>query len=154
MCGVTKRHNRIAGSVYRAVANHLKGGPCDAYMSDVKVKLRVNRDTHVYYPDVMVVCDRDPQEDRYVANPKLIVEVLSTSTAGVDCHEKRVAYREIAALEEYVIVAQEGIEVTVYRRAEAWQPRVVASLDATIELVSIGLELPLARIYEEARMQE
>lgn len=152
MTGVTKRHNRIAGNFYHAFAMHLKGGPCDAYMSDVKVKLQVNRDTHVYYPDVMVVCDRDPNEDRYVADPKLIVEVLSTSTAGVDRHEKRIAYREIAALEEYVIAAQESIEVTVYRRADEWRPVILESCDAIIELTSIGLTLQLAQIYEREAM--
>lgn len=127
MTGVTKRHNRIAGRLYLAFVNHLKGGSCDAYVSDARVKLQVNCDIHVYYPDVMVVCDRDSNEDRYVANPKLIVEVLSTSTAGIDRHEKRVADRGITALEEYVIVAQ---AMTV------------------LELRSIGLGIPAARIYE------
>lgn len=148
MTGVTKRHNRIAGNVFCAFVTHLRGGTCNTYMSDVKVKLRVNRDTHAYYPDVMVACDRDPDEDRYVADPKLIVEVLSTSTAGVDRHEKRVAYREIAALEEYVIVAQESIEVTVFRRAGNWRPVVLDSIESTLELHSIVLRLPLGQIYE------
>ena len=152
MTGATKLHNRIAGRIYHALATHLKGGPCDAYISDVRVKLRVNRDTHVYYPDVMVVCGRDPDEDRYVANPKLIVEVLSTSTAGVDRHEKRVAHREIAALEEYVIVAQDTIEVTVLRREEKWEAEVLGSPESILELRSIGLSLPLARIYEGERL--
>ena len=148
MSGVTKRHNRIAGRFYHAFAGHLRGGPCDAYMSDVKVRLQVNRDAHVYYPDVMVVCGREANEDRYVANPKLIVEVLSTSTAGVDRHEKRIAYREIAALEEYVIVVQNAIEVTVFRRGENWAPVALDTLESAVELRSIALTLPLAQIYE------
>jgi Uma2 family endonuclease len=152
MNGVTRRHNRIAGRIYRAFASHLEGGPCEAYISEVKVRLQVNRDTHAYYPDVMVVCDRDPKENRYVADPRLIVEVLSPSTAGVDRHEKRVAYREIATLEEYVIVAQETIEVTVFRREESWAPMTLDTLESAVELRSIGLSLSLAQIYEgEAR---
>jgi Uma2 family endonuclease len=154
MTGVTKRHNRIAGRFYHAFAGHLRGGPCDAYMSDVMVKLQVNRDTHAYYPDVMVVCDRDPNEDLYVADPKLIVEVLSTSTAGVDRHEKRIAYREITALEEYVIVAQAAIEVTVFRREESWDPQVLEGPDSILELRSLGLQLPLAQIYEGETMSD
>lgn len=148
MTGVTKRHNRIAGNVYQAFASHLRSGPCDAYISDVKVKVQVNRDTYAYYPDVMVVCGRDPGDDRYVATPKLIVEVLSPTTTGVDRHEKRIAYREIPALEEYVLVAQEGMEVTVLRRSESWLPVALRAADSILELRSIGLELPLARIYE------
>jgi len=146
--GATKRHNRIAGRLYSALTNHLKGGPCEAYISDVKVKLRVNRDIHVYYPDVMVVCDRDPLEDRYVADPKLIVEVLSDCTAGVDRHEKRIAYREIPALEEYIILAQDAIAGTVFRRQQSWVPLALDGGESVLELRSIGLRLPLARIYE------
>lgn len=148
MSGVTKRHNRIAGRIYRSCADHLGDGPCDAYMSDVKVKLQVNRDAYVYYPDVMVACDRRPQEDRYVANPKLIIEVLSDSIAGVDRHEKRIAYREIPALEEYVVIAQDAVEVTVFRREENWKPLVLESAESILELRSIGLRVPLAQIYK------
>ncbi|HEX5458624.1 MAG TPA: hypothetical protein VFX20_01505 [Steroidobacteraceae bacterium] len=61
---------------------------------------------------------------------------------------KRIACREIPTLEEYVIVAQESVEVTIYRRSEYWLPRVLGSLDASIELVSIGPTLPLAKIYD------
>jgi Uma2 family endonuclease len=148
MSGVTKLHNRIAGRFYNAFTGHLKGRPCEPFIGDVKVKFEVNRDTYVYYPDVMVVCDRNQQEDRYVADPKLIVEVLSPSTAGVDRHEKRINYRWIQALEEYVIVAQEMTSVTIFRRLESWQPVVIESLDAILELRSIGLAVPLAQIYK------
>ena len=151
MTGVTKEHNRIAGRFYLALAHHLQGGPCEPFISDVKVKLQVNRDNYVYYPDVMVVCGRETDDDRYVADPKLIVEVLSASTAGVDRHEKRMNYRWISALEEYVVVAQEGVEVTIFRRAAEWEPVVLESLDATLELRSVDLHLPLAQIYEGER---
>lgn len=148
MCGVTPRHNRIAGGIHAAFRDHLRGGPCEAYISDVAVKLRMSRDDYAYYPDVMVVCGREKtEEERFFTDPKLIVEVLSPSTASVDRHEKRIAYRRIAALEEYVIVAQQAIEVTVFRREESWEPVVLESLDSILELRSIGLLLPLADIY-------
>jgi Uma2 family endonuclease len=147
MCGVTPRHNRIASRLHGAFRDHLKGGPCESYMSDVAVKLRMSRDDYAYYPDVMVVCGREKEEARFFTDPKLIVEVLSPSTAGVDRHEKRIAYRRIAALEEYVIVAQDAIEATVFRREGDWEPVVLESLDSTLELRSIGLQLALANVY-------
>ncbi len=149
MSGVSRRHNRIAGRLCRAFEDHLKGGPCEVYTSDVMVKLRVSRDDYVYYPDVMVVCDRGRPEERFVTDPKLIVEVLSPSTEYVDRGEKRYNYRRIAALEEYVVVAQAAPQVTVYRRAEGWKPAVLDSREATLELRSIGLSLPLGRVYED-----
>ena len=148
MCGVTPRHNRIASRLHGAFRDHLKGGPCESYISEVAVKLRMSRDDYAYYPDVMVVCGREKEEERFFTDPKLIVEVLSPSTASVDRHEKRIAYRGIPALEEYVVVAQESVEVTIFRRTEEWQPIILESLDAILELRSIDLRLPLARIYE------
>ena len=148
MSGVSRRHNRIVRRLCEALGNHLAGGPCEVHFADVQVKLRVNRDDYVYYPDVMVVCDRGRDEDRFVTNPKLIIEVLSQSTEGVDRHEKRCNYRWISALEEYVIVAQKAAEVTVFRRREDWRPAALDSVDASLELRSIGLTVPLAQIYE------
>lgn len=152
MCGVTPRHNRIAGRLHRAFQDRLKGGPCESYISDVGVKLRMSRDDYGYYPDVMVVCGREEEGQLFFTNPKLIVEVLSPSTASIDRHEKRIAYRRIPDLEEYVIVAQKAVEVTAFRREDAWEPVALESLESVLELRSIGLTLPLSRIYEEERM--
>lgn len=149
MCGVTPRHNRIASRLHGAFRDHLKGGPCESYMSDVAVKLRMSRDDYAYYPDVMVVCGREKREERFFTDPKLIVEVLSPSTASVDRHEKHIAYRRIPAVEEYVIVAQDAIEVTAFRRKEGWEPAALGSLDSVLELRSIDLRMPLARVYED-----
>jgi len=149
MSGATPRHNRLAGQFYEAFRAHLKGGPCRTYMGDVQVKLRISRDDYVYYPDVMVMCRREKEGERFFTDPKLIVEVLSPATASVDRHEKRIAYRRIATLEEYVIVAQDAVEVTAFRREEDWEPVVLGSLDSVLELRSIDLRVPLARVYED-----
>lgn len=154
MSGATPRHNRLAGRVYEALRAHLRGGPCEPYMGDVQVKLRISRDDYLFYPDVMVVCGREQGNERFFTDPKLIVEVLSPSTAGIDRHEKRIAYRRIASLEEYVIVAQESIEVTSHRRTEDWEPAVLDGLESILDLRCVGLSLPLAQIYEGEVMAE
>jgi Uma2 family endonuclease len=119
-----------------------------SYIAEVAVKLRMGRDDYAYYPDVMVVCGREKAQERFFTDPELIVEVLSPSTTSVDRHEKRIAYRRIAALEEYVIVAQDAIEVTAWRREESWEPAALESLDSALEFRSLGLCVPLAHIYE------
>jgi Uma2 family endonuclease len=117
-------------------------------MSDFKVRLEVNREDIFYYPDVRVACGRDGVERYFLRQPALIVEVLSPSTENIDRREKLLNYPQIESLEDYVLVAQETREVTLHRRAEGWAPRVVTAADAVVELRSIGLTLPLARIYE------
>jgi Uma2 family endonuclease len=66
-----------------ALFNHLRRGPCNVHMSDVKVRLEVNREAIFYYPDIMVACVRDGVETYYLRYPKLIVELLSESTEAI-----------------------------------------------------------------------
>jgi Uma2 family endonuclease len=148
MAGSSEAHNTIAGNAFAAFHAHLRGGPGKAFMSDFKVRLEINREDIFYYPDVMVACGRDGVERCFLRQPALIVEVLSPSTENIDRREKLLNYPQIASLEDYVLVAQETREVTLHRRAEGWAPRVVTAADAVVELRSIGLTLPLARIYE------
>ena len=74
--------------------------------------------------------------------------MLSKSTERLDSREKKWNYRTIETLEEYVMVAQDRVEVTVIRRANNWQPEVLTQLTQTVEIKSLGLPLSAAAIYE------
>lgn len=148
MTGATKRHNVICLNVGSAFLAHLRGGPCRAYVESVKVRLTVKRDEILYYPDVLVACGPQDLNEVFLTDPKLIVEVLSPSTARVDRREKALNYREIPTFEEYVLIDQHKSEVTVYRRGDDWRPQVLTRPDAEVQLHSIAFALPLGRIYE------
>jgi len=138
----------LALSVMYLVAHaHLRGGPCNAFMANLKVHLKVDRNEFFYYPDVLVACGLGP-ENRYCANPRLVVEVLSPSTQSVDRREKALNYRHIPTLEEYVLIAQRAPQVTIQRRSEQWASLILSSLEETAEFRSIDLSLPLKRVYE------
>jgi Uma2 family endonuclease len=72
---------------------------------DIKVRLK---EADCYYPDVVVTCD--PQDvmgaEDYIHSPKLVIEVLSKSTAKFDRGEKFTDYQTCPKLEEYVLVSQ------------------------------------------------
>ena len=148
MAGPSKRHNRIALNLAAAFHGHVRGGPCDAYISDVKLRLKVEHDDVFYYPDVMVACQREDASEYYLQLPKLIIEVLSPSTEKIDRREKALNYRQIATLEEYVLIVQNRPHLEIQRRADGWRPTLITSPDAPAEFHSIGLSLPLAQIYE------
>lgn len=148
MAGATKRHNVISLNVASALLAHLRGGPCRAYVENVKVRLTVERDEIFYYPDVTVARGPQDLERVFLTDPKLVVEVLSPSTERTDRREKALNYRQIPTLEEYVLIAQHKSEVTLYRRSEVWRVRVLTQPDALLELRSIAFALPLDRIYE------
>jgi Uma2 family endonuclease len=148
MSGSTVRHNIISRNLLTALHAHLRGGPCQAFMNDVKVRLAVNREDIFYYPDVMVACGDIRPELHYVRDPTLIVEVLSPSTESIDRREKLLNYPLIPTLQEYVLVAQDFREITLHRREEHWRPVVLTATAATVEFRSIRLTVPLAHIYE------
>jgi Uma2 family endonuclease len=148
MSGTTVRHNEIAGNLLAALFAHLRAGPCRAYFNDVKVRLEVNREDIFYYPDVMVACENEGKEKHFLRHPKLIVEVLSSSTEAIDRREKLLNYPRIASLEEYAIIAQDTREITIHRRETQWRPTLISTPDAPVEFRSIKLTVPLAQIYD------
>jgi Uma2 family endonuclease len=59
----------------------------------------------VFYPDAMVSCDQaDRQRRLSMQSPCLVVEVLSESTAAFGLGVKFAAYRQLASLQEYMVV--------------------------------------------------
>src|ERR1051326_7136539 len=136
MAGVTKEHNFIALYIYKAVRPHLRGGPCKTFVADVKVRLHFLGEDVFYYPDVMVGCDPLDTEPLYLRYPKLLIEVSSDSTERLDRREKRWAYQAIETLEEYMIVAQDRVEVTIFQRSNKWNGQVFTRLDETVVLNS------------------
>jgi len=140
----------IATNLIIELQSHLRGGTCRAFPAGVRVHLKADDDEIFYYPDLAVVCGPQELDAKKLINPKLIVEILSPSTERIDRIEKARNYRSIATLEEYVLVAQRIPCVTVQRRTDQWRSLIVNSPDSVAELRSIGLSLPLQRIYEGA----
>ena len=84
------------------------------------MKVRIP-DGRFYYPDVMAVCQDDPN-NYYKENPCLIVEVLSRSTSGVDRREKAEAYFTLPSLTSYIMVDSQTQHIEGYiRTLEGWK---------------------------------
>jgi Uma2 family endonuclease len=145
MMGASRQHNGIAMNLGAAVHARLRGGPCRVFMSDMKVRLHIARDDAFYYPDLIVACDPDDRARYYVERPRLIVEVLSDSTERIDRREKLLAYIQIPSLEEYLLLSQERVEVTLYRRHDDWGSTILREGD-TLRLTDI--DLAMDAIYE------
>src|ERR1051325_4472128 len=122
MAGATSDPNLIAGNIYAAFRSGLQPGPWRAFIIDFKLRLNIGQDDLFYYPDVMVGCDPRDTHKLYLRFPKILVEVSSESTERLDRHEKKLAYQTIETLEEYLILSQDRYEVSLFRRANNWQP--------------------------------
>lgn len=150
MGGETRAHNTIVLNLAEAMRQRLRRGPCKLYVSDIRVNLALRDDEYYYYPDIVVTCDPKDDHPRFVRRPKLIIEVASPGTQRVDRREKFLAYTSIKSLEEYVLVAQDTPEVTVFRRANRWRPEKIEGASASLTLRSVEAKLPLELIYEGA----
>jgi len=148
MAGATTEHNQISMNIAFAFRTHLTGKRCRVFMSDVKVRLTTVGEDAFYYPDVMVGCDPRDTHQLYLLFPKVIVEVSSESTERLDRGEKRLAYQTLESLEEYLIVAQDRAEVTIFRRTNKWAPETTAGLGQKVTLQCFDLALLLSAVYE------
>ncbi|MEM9272334.1 MAG: Uma2 family endonuclease [Cyanobacteria bacterium P01_F01_bin.143] len=150
MAGASEEHNLIVGNRLSLLRSHLRGSSCRAFVSDMKVKLKINQADIFYYPDLFVTCDRDDSDRYFKTNPNLIVEVLSNSTETTDKREKRINYQTIESLQEYVPVSQNEMRVEVYRKNSQgdWIVETLGK-DQVLQLDSVGLTLTMAEIYED-----
>src|SRR4051812_6369874 len=148
MSGASREHNQIALNIASALRSHLKGKPCRVYMSDIKVRLQLAGEDVFYYPDVMVGCDPRDTNRHYLQYPTLLLEVSSESTERLDRREKRLAYQTIESLQEYIIVAQDRAEVTLFRRANQWTTETYTGIDKSVSIQSISFPMLLGTIYE------
>lgn len=153
MAGAGHAHNLIALNVAARLRGLARGGPCRVFISDMKV--RVAQWNAFYYPDVMVVCNPADAQTYYKESPSLIVEVSSPSTESIDRREKLLAYRTLASLREYVLIAQDKRQADLWRRADdgSWQLQTLAAGDV-LQLETLGASLSLDEIYEDVSFEK
>ncbi len=149
MAGARNAHNIIATNIFGSLYARLRGRPCRPFNSDTKIRVRLATQVRFYYPDASVVCRPNPQSDSFQDDPAVLFEVLSRPTRRIDEGEKKDAYLTIPSLAAYVMLEQDTAAAVVVRRTEGGFVReVYEGLDAILPLGEIGIDLPLAEIYE------
>ena len=149
MAGAEDRHVTVAMNIGFAVRQHLSGSPCRTYMSDMR--LFVAAVNSYFYPDVLVTCSaHDLASPKAKTEPKLIIEVLSPSTAAYDRGLKFSHYRTRASLEEYALIDLDTRITDCYRKGPdgLWVLHPFAR-DESVELSSVSLTLSAAQLFAD-----
>lgn len=149
MTGARQAYVIVAGNCFALLKAHLRGSGCRAFIADMQ--LEVQAVDAVFYPDVFVSCDPcDLAAERVLAHPKVIIEVLSESTAAFDRGGKFAAYRTLPALQEYVLIDPDQRSLEVFRRTTTgdWLFATRDSARALI-LVSLDFEAGFAEVFED-----
>lgn len=152
MAGATRAHGVIVDNVTALFVTHLRGSGCISHSGDVKV--RMPEIGLFYYPDQSVTCDEEKGTagKDYILSPKLIIEVLSKSTAEFDRNAKFEDYKTISQLEEYVLVHQKKVCVERFSKKSdnLWVSQVYQVGDR-VEFSSIQLTCPIEYLYENVQ---
>ena len=147
MTGGNLDHNTIAFSLHRALHARLRGTGCRPWGLDAGVA--TIGDT-VRYPDGVVTCSPAQGLSRLVPGPVVVFEVISPTSGHMDRIVKVREYGAVDSIRRYVIVESVSVGLTVHERQEAGQKWTVttAMADDLLLLPEIGVEIPIAELYE------
>jgi Uma2 family endonuclease len=153
LAGASPTHVVIATNVAGEIRTRLRNRDCTVYTAALRVEISAT-DSYAY-PDVVVVCGALQLSERdkdTVTNPRLIVEVLSESTADYDRSGKFEHYRAIESFAEYLCIAQDRCHVERWVRQpdRTWRFSESNQIEAIVALESVDVRLPLAAIYGKA----
>jgi Uma2 family endonuclease len=152
MSGASLNHNKIVANVIAELVQQLRGQPCSALPSDIKVRMPDSR--KFFYPDVSVVCGEPQFHDErtdVLLNPILIIEVLSESTEAFDRGGKFQAYQRLESLQEYILISQDRPVVEQFTRQSesSWKYTAATGLESSLALPSIECTLRLEAVYDK-----
>lgn len=146
---VSFEHSTIAANATRRIAEKLDGTPCRVLVQPLRVRVTSAK---FVYPDLMVVCGRPEFTDEVqdtVTNPRVVIEVLSPSTADYDYATKFQLYRNLPSFTEYLLVEQNTPKVEVFRHFEGtdWLLSTYAGLNEVVPVKCLNISIPLAELY-------
>ncbi|WP_020606276.1 Uma2 family endonuclease [Spirosoma spitsbergense] len=152
MAGGTVNHNLLIDNVKDLIKASVKNKGCRVFSENMKVDVREGR--HISYPDVVVSCH--PFDLRgnnlIIRQPRLIVEVLSRSTAHKDRGDKWRDYRKMPSLWYYMLVDQYATTIELFSRIEEtdeWINTFYENPADVVVLPRLDTELSVQAIYAD-----
>jgi Uma2 family endonuclease len=93
-------------------------------------------------------------DDDNLLNPVVIFEVLSPSTERHDRGLKFQQYRTLDSLQDYMLVHQDQVRIEQYthRPDHTWTLRDYQVQEDDLKIDSIGVSIPLTRIYDRIKI--
>jgi len=127
------------------------GTHCEVFGCDLRVRVPVAR---LPARDLTIVCGSPDSRRRTPGHPcstrPVIIEVFRPHTEHYDRGIKLRYCRTIESLRDYILIAQDQIRVEQYARGEAntWNLRDYQDASEKLQIESIGVSVPIARLYE------
>lgn len=152
MASGSVNHNQIMSNVNAVLNFALETKTCRVFSSDMRLLVKASG---LYtYPDVMVACDPlefTPGRTDTITNPLVLIEVLSKSTREYDRGKKFEFYQTIETFQDYLLIDQERVRLEYFHKLKdgRWILTIFNNPDVKLTIDSIGVELPITRIYHK-----
>lgn len=156
MSGVSANHATIEMNLAELLNPIARKKGCRAFPANLRI--RVPTMPPYRYPDLSVVCGSAVFEKisglDCLVNPTLIVEVLSDSTENFDRGEKFRQYKLIETFREYLLVEQNGKNVTLFQKHnERFWLQSDYTAGETLQITTLDFELSVDEIYQDVDFQ-
>jgi Uma2 family endonuclease len=154
----TEQHDNIVSNLHTFLGNIFRTTDFRVYSQQTGVAVAsLEEDNKSRLPDLIVVKKGGQQRNakHEVINPIVLIEVLSKSTQKIDKSEKLEEYQALESLQEYIMIAQDQPKVVRYRRIgeKKWEEEIFDSLQETIKVTSLSIEINLQTIYEDVSFE-
>ncbi|GAB4024005.1 Uma2 family endonuclease [Spirosoma koreense] len=151
MAGGTVNHNLLIDNVKDLIKGYTKHKGCRVFSENMKVDVLTGM--YMPYPDLVLTCHPfDLRGDNQVIRqPRLLVEVLSKSTARNDRGFKWQRYRKMPSLWYYMLVDQYSMTVELFSRIEEtaeWINTIYEAPEDVIAFPRLGFDLSVGAIYD------
>ena len=144
MTGGTVAHEVIQNNLVAALNARLRGRPCRAYGSSLKIEAA----GAIRYPDAFIACSPMSPRDTVCREPVIVFEIISPTTARTDRIAKMRDYWDAPSIRRYVLIEQDAISATSHIRQDGrWVGRVLWAGDM-LDLPEAGIAVPLEDLYE------
>ena len=151
LSGGTPEHALLSSRIAHLLSRELLAKGCLIYSSDLHLK--VPKLPPYRYADVTVLCGQPIYEQisklRCLANPVLLVEVLSFSTEAFDRGDKFEGYKSISSFTEYLLVSQDKKAITHFvKHNERFWLQTKYGAGEVFKLSSVDCSLEVDEIYQ------
>jgi len=148
MTGGTQAHHLIGLNIIAALRDRLRGSPCRAWGSDLRV---ITGTGNSRYPDALIDCGPFQPTSHNTSETSVVFEVLSRSTAWFDLQIKLRDYDATTTILHYVVISQDEPNIVIWTRSDNGRLTLGANLtrpDETMTLGATDATLSLAEVYE------
>jgi Uma2 family endonuclease len=116
---------------------------------------RVQSETNVRIPGLAVTCSGYDTEESALANPVLLIEILSPSNRA-ETWANVWAYTTIPSVQEILVLKTASIGAELFRREPdgSWPNQPLSFERGDLRLESIGFSFSLAAAYRTTRLAE